>query len=322
MNGFRNDLEHMEATADFRGGHENLGRRVREQERELEELRSTLAETAARADMALSLGAILHGIGNAMTPVKIYLEELNLNKLGQMAFYLEKSFLELADHRKDLQRFITEDERGKAVLAYLAKLIPSMRWGLEEKMAMLEKAASAVDHATELFDVQRRMGSNGRGVLDVNELVRDALIVQKESLRKRATGVSQDLEAQLPGVLADRAGLTQVLISLMNVASEHLAEVRGRETRELAIVVRTFLADGEVKLEISQRIHEPGSDQARAATSDDGPVTGPATSLLHWCRQIVESNGGTLNLTVKGDGEGLPILIALPPIRGHASFSS
>lgn len=322
MNGFRNSLEPMEASADFRVAHESLKKRVREQERELEELRSTLAETTARADVALSLGAILHAIGNAMTPVKIYLEELNLHKLGQMAFYLQKSFTELADSRGDLQRFVTEDERGKAVFAYMAKLIPSMREDLQEKTAMLEKMASAVDHTAKLFDVQRRMGSSGRGVLDVNELVRDALLVQKESLRKRAAGVILDLEAHLPKVLGDRTGLFHVLISLMNVASEHPAEVRGRKTRELAIVVRTFLANGEVKLEISQGIHEPGADQAHAEASGDGPITNCAASLLQWCRQIVESNGGALSLTAKGDGEGLPILIGFPPILGHASFSS
>jgi two-component system, NtrC family, sensor kinase len=299
---------------DLLAAHETLKTRVQEQERELQELRAALREKTFEADMALSLGTLLHSIGNAMTPVKVYVEQLDLHRLELMSHYLEKSFLELADHREDLQHFIDEDERGRAVFSYLAKLVPSVRGCVAERITMLDKVISGVDRVVEILGVQQRMGSRGRETMDLNQLIRDVVLIQTGSLCKRGIAVRMELGRHLPSVFAERAGLMHVLISVFRNCCEALSKAGWQEHREKEIVVKTCVEEQQVKIEIVHNGRGMCGGTGTAQGSDESDRTTPAEVLVDSCRNVIKADGGTIILADEGE-EDTRISIAFPRIN-------
>jgi two-component system, NtrC family, sensor kinase len=305
--------QQREAMESILAAHETLKARVREQELELQELRSALMEKASEADMVLSLGTLLHSIGNAMTPVKVYIEKLDLRRLELMSYYLEKSFLELAEHREDLQHFIDEDERGRSVFSYLAKLVPSIRECVAERVTMLDKATTGVDRVVEILGVQQRMGSSGREAIDLNQLIQDVVLVQTGSLCKRGIAVRLELGPHLPSVFAERSGLMHVLINVFRSCCEALNKASWEEPREKEIVVITRVEEHQVKIEI---VHNgPGMcdrNEAAQRTEASGGALGGV--LNDSCMSVLSANGGAIILTSEAEGQPASISIAFPRV--------
>lgn len=129
--------------------------------------------------------------------------------------------------------------------------------------------------------------------LDINQLVRDVLVLAQTDFLVRGVEANVELADGLPAILGDRIQLQQVLLNLIINACEAMADKRA-EQRKLLICTQTHSA-GAVRISVADRGcgipagQEQKLFEAFFTTKEQGLGLG-----LSICRSIVLSHGGRL----------------------------
>jgi signal transduction histidine kinase len=150
--------------------------------------------------------------------------------------------------------------------------------------------------AAEIIDRLRFFYTKGgppeRELVDVNELVREMLVLLRSEADRYAIWIRTDLDAELPKISADRVQLQQVLMNLMLNGIEAMRDVDG--PRELAI--KSQRAENE-QLQVSVSDTGVGLPPQQADKIFDAFFTTKVQGSgmgLRISRSIVESHGGRL----------------------------
>lgn len=169
-----------------------------------------------------------------------------------------------------------------------------------------QRAADVIVRLRELF---KREGSS-RQPLDVNEAIRDVVVLSRNELRRHAVDLRLALDHQLPLVSGDRVQLQQVILNLLLNAAEALSDVADRP-RE---VVMSTERDADACVRVTVRDAGPGIAAAHFDRIFDAfHTTKPrGTGMgLSIARTIIESHGGAL-WAERGDGPGATFVFTLP----------
>jgi len=181
----------------------------------------------------------------------------------------------------------------------------------EAREAALEMARDA-RRAAEIIDRVRLLyqkGSPQLGVVDVNELIREMVVLLHNEANRHSVTMRADLAEGLPTVTADRVQLQQALMNLMVNGIEAMRDTSG----ELSIKSQ-LTPDGQVLISVRDTgVGLPIEDldkmfNAFFTTKPQG--TGLGLSIT---RSIVESHGGRIWATANS-GAGATFHFTLPPI--------
>ena len=176
-------------------------------------------------------------------------------------------------------------------IRWLARDTPNV----EEARAAAMRSAKDGMRAAEIISRIRllfKKGTPQRELVDINEVVREMIVLLRGEATRHNISVRTDLAAELPPVLGDRVQLQQVLMNLMLNGMDAMKDVDG--TRELAIKsqqaeneqVVVTVSDTGVGLPAQQ------ADQIfKAFFTTKSHSTGMGLSIS---RSIVESHGGHL----------------------------
>ena len=215
----------------------------------------------------------------------------------------------LAQRHEREARLMTGDAVAAAVAHEVTQPLTAMITNGEAGLRFLDRAAPNLDRAKEAFrrivDDGHRAGAvvgsirtifkrdlPSRVPLDVNELIEDALALQRGDLQKNRIRVQADLTRQLPEVRGDLVQLRQVLLNLITNAIDAMNAVD--EPRVLSVKSETRDGEGVV---VSVADTGAGIDSQNAGrifnplytTKPDGMGMGLAI-----CRSIVEAHDGRL----------------------------
>jgi signal transduction histidine kinase len=176
-------------------------------------------------------------------------------------------------------------------LLWLAGSTPN----IEEARAAAMRIVADGTRAADIFNRIRLLFTkrmSQREWVDVNELIREMLVLLRAEAARYAVSVRIDLAADLPEVMGDRVQLQQVLMNLMTNGIDAMKDVDG--TRELAI--RSQRAETEdVLVSVSDTgvgLPAQRADQIFNAFFTTKPHgTGMGLSIS---RSIVQSHGGRL----------------------------
>jgi PAS domain S-box-containing protein len=200
---------------------------------------------------------------------------------------------------------------GEAGLRWLGRAQPD----LDEARTSLARILDETVRATEVIGRIRALAQNRaprRDALDVNELVRESLLLVGHEASRQRCHVHTETSAALPRVMGDRIQLQQVLINLIINGMQAMSDVADRPR---LITLRTrALEDGSVCVAVLDRgTGLRDSDRARMfdafyTTRPNGMGMGLSIS-----RSIIDAHEGRLWAENNGDGPGATVFFTLPP---------
>ncbi len=195
-----------------------------------------------------------------------------------------------------------------ACLRYLKRDQPDPEGAGQAASRMIRDVNRAADIISRIRLFFRK-GAPTQEPVDVNEVIREMVVLLSNEITQHSISVRTELAANLPVVLGDRVQLQQVLMNLMINSIDAMKNVEG--TRQLTL--NSELSD-DGQLLVS--VHDTGSglpiDQADQIFTAFFTTKGYGTGMgLSISRSIVESHGGRL-WAINNSGPGACFKFTLP----------
>jgi PAS domain S-box-containing protein len=178
---------------------------------------------------------------------------------------------------------------ARACLRWLQREPPE----IDEARKTVSRIANDVDRAAGIIERNRllyRRGTPQRELTDLNEIIRQMVVLLHDAASRHSISIRTDLDAALPTTTADRVQLQQVLMNLMLNGIEAMKDTGG----ELRVTSKTT-KDGQLLVSVSDSgvgLPAEKSDRIFGAFFTTKPQgTGLGLSIS---RRIIESHGGRL----------------------------
>jgi PAS domain S-box-containing protein len=184
-----------------------------------------------------------------------------------------------------------------------------------------EAASRLVKDATRAADIIGRVsllfkkGALQRELVDVNELIREMIILLRGEANRYSISIRTELAEDLPKVMADRVQLQQVFMNLMLNGIDAMKETTGG----VELTIKSEADDGRLLISVSDTGVGLPPEQADLifkaffTTKDNGTGMGLPIS-----RSIIESHGGRL-WAAGTSGRGATFQFTLPgTLAAHA----
>jgi C4-dicarboxylate-specific signal transduction histidine kinase len=198
---------------------------------------------------------------------------------------------------------------GDACLRWLAAKPPNLDEARQAVEAIIRDGTRASSVLVRIRGLLRR-GERLRERLDINDLIREVIVLLEGELRRNAISLQTDMPERLPPVVVDRVLLQQVILNLIVNAMEAMRAVRDR-ARVLRIRTEEQPSDSIVILVQDSGVgvdpeHPNRMFEAFYTTKVQGIGMGLTIS-----RSIIEAHGGRL-WAIPNDGPGSTFCFSLP----------
>jgi PAS domain S-box-containing protein len=195
---------------------------------------------------------------------------------------------------------------ARACLRWLQREPPE----IEEARQTASRIVSDLARVGDIIERNRslyRRGTPQREPIDLNEIIRQMVVLLHDAANRQSISIRTDLDAGLPTTTADHVQLQQVLMNLMLNGIEAMQD----ESGELS-VTSTRTEDGQLLISVSDSgTGLPGREPERifeAFFTTKPRGTGMGLSIS---RRIIESHGGRLWASPK-TGRGATFQFTLP----------
>jgi PAS domain S-box-containing protein len=195
---------------------------------------------------------------------------------------------------------------AKSCLRWLQRDTPDTAEGCQAALRMINdttRAAEVIDRVRSLY----RRDTSDRELLDVNEVIREMIILLHDKTDPNFISIRTELDPGLPLITADRIQLQQVLMNLMLNGIEAMKDAKGELT-----VTSKSTGDGQLLISVSDSgVGLPSGEVDRifeAFFTTKAQGTGMGLSIS---RKIIESHGGRLWASANS-GPGSTFQFTLP----------
>jgi len=182
--------------------------------------------------------------------------------------------------------------------------VPEAREAASRLVKDVTRAADILSRISLLF----KKGESQRESVDVNELVREMIVLLRTEASRYSISIRTELAEDLPKVMADRVQLQQVFMNLMLNGIDAMKETSGGSE----LTIKSEAGDRQLLISVSDTgvgLPPEQADQIFRAfftTKDNGTGMGLPIS-----RSIIESHGGRLWAT-GASGRGATFQFTLP----------
>ena len=203
---------------------------------------------------------------------------------------------------------------AKTCLRWLGREQPDVAEAREAAARLIKDVTRASDIISSISLLFKKGGVQ-RGLVDVNELIREMIVLLHSEANRYSIAIRTELAEDLPKVMADRVQLQQVFMNLMLNGIDAMKETSGRSE----LTIKSEAGDGQLLISVSDTGVGLPQEQAEQifkaffTTKDNGTGMGLPIS-----RSIIESHGGRLWAT-GNSGRGSTFQFTLPiAIAAHA----
>ena len=207
-------------------------------EAKLKTAQEKLLETAREVGMAEVATGVLHNVGNVLNSVSVTAESIQKRVRNSKISYLSDVVELFEEHANELNTFMTNEERGKKIPAFLANLSKELIDEQERCLEALEALTKHVQHVGDIIQLQQSH-SKTKGLTEptsIAELVEDTIQINAETITRNSVEVKREI-ADLPTLLLDRHKVLQILTNLISNAIYALSK-SSRDDRILKICVK------------------------------------------------------------------------------------
>ncbi len=271
-----------------------------------------LVSTARKIGVAETATDVLHNVGNVLNSVSVTTASIRNNVRDSKVSYLTEVVGLLEEHADDLSTFMTTEERGRKLPAFLANLSQELITEQERYLEALETLTKHVEHMADIIQLQQSYSKTTNMIesASVAELVEDAIRINAEALTRHGVEVKREF-ADLPPVLLNRHKVLQILTNLIGNAKYALSD-SGRDDKILTICV-TKPQGGHFRIEV----HDNGvgiSEENLTRIFEHGFTTkkhGYGFGL-HSAALTAKEMNGSLTAYSDGHGKGTVFILELP----------
>jgi C4-dicarboxylate-specific signal transduction histidine kinase len=281
-------------------------------EDELEKVHKQLLDTSRQAGMAEVATGVLHNVGNVLNSVSVsatlVADSLRRSKLPNLA----KATALMCEHAADLGTFITSDPKGRQLPGYFGQLTDHLTSEHESVLKEVELVKKNIEHIKDIVAAQQSFAkvSGLTEVVQVTDLVEDALRMNASSLARHDVQVFREYEAHVPEINVEKHKVLQILINLVRNAKGACDE-SGRADKQ--VTLRVTNGDGRVTIAVMDNgIGIPPENLTRIfnhgfTTKKDGHGFG-----LHSGALAAKEIGGSLSVHSDGPSKGARFTLELP----------
>jgi len=271
-----------------------------------------LLDTAREVGMAEVATGVLHNVGNVLNSVSVTAESVQKRVRNSKISYLADVVGLLEEHANELSIFLTKEERGKKLPAFLANLSKELVNEQERCLEALEALTKHVQHVGDIIQLQQS-NSKTKGLIEptsIAELVEDTIQINAEAISRNNVKVIREL-ANLPTVLFDRHKVLQILTNLISNAIYALS-MSDQDDRLLTISIKEP-KNGFVPIEVQDNgIGIPKENLTRIfehgfTTKKKGHGFG-----LHSTALSANELNGSIIANSDGPGKGAVFTVKLP----------
>jgi signal transduction histidine kinase len=277
----------------------------------LESVSQELISTARRAGMAEIATGVLHNVGNVLNTVNVS-ASVALDKLkGSEISSLVKVGEMLQTNQADLPAFLTTDERGKHLPAFLIELSECLSREHTGLVDELRTVATGLDHIKEIVSAQQHHAKSGNARIRVSpaDLFEKAIGMDLGGSTNENLTIVRDF-ALIPPVVMDKHKVLQILINLLSNAKK--------------AVIASSRSDKRIELS-TRKIDSGGKGVIRFEVRDNGVGIRPdhlAKIFAHGFTTRVEGHGFGLHSAANAAGEmGGKLTVASDGLDRGATFT-
>ena len=276
---------------------------------EIERTRNELINRAIDSGSAQVSAMVLHNIGNAVTPIKIDIENILGSDAGETINYIDSCYKELLTHSKDINSFINDSPRGKEIFSYLGELINSLSEEKVTREKMFRKIDNTLSHISEILTFQGEYSTRGYETReDINLIIQDAVNMQLVTAEKNGISIDLDLDEQLPRFIIDKGRIMQVLINLIMNSFKAVSGL----AKDRRVKINSFLENKFLFFTVSDNGIGIEKDKIHTVVKFGESNSSSSGFGLYYCKSFVEKRGGIFEISSQGRGMGANVKVGFP----------
>lgn len=278
---------------------------------QLAQTRNHLATASRLAGMAEVTTGILHNVGNVLNSVNVAANCLTDRIKTSRLTRLTRVTGLLRQHKDRLAEFLTTDERGQQLPAYLEQLVEHLADEQTVSLHELAELRKNIDHIKDIVALQQS-GTKVSGLVTPEapvELVETAVKINRSSLERQDIEIIREF-APVPRLAVEKHKVLQILVNLVRNATQAFD---GLERTRKRLHLKVVPASNWVQISVRDNgcgipsENLPHIFAHGFTTKKNGHGFG-----LHASAQAARELGGRLTVHSAGPGTGATFTLELP----------
>jgi PAS domain S-box-containing protein len=286
-------------------------------ERELEQTHKRLVEASRQAGMAEVAIGVLHNVGNVLNSVNVSAGVIGERLRDSKVTGVAKLAKLLHEHKADVGRFLTEDERGRQVPTYLEQLAEQLERERTALCKELEELTGNIEHIKEIVNTQQNY-AHLVGVTEtvaLPELMEDSLRIHSSAYVRHEVTLKREFDS-LPTVSVDKHKVLQILVNLLSNA-KYACDAGGKKEKQVTVRLKAGI-EGRVKVEVADNgVGIAPENLTRIFSQGFTTRQGGHGFGLHSGALAARDLGGTLTVHSDGPGQGATFTLEFPLAPPH-----